>query len=80
MFEFIVLLVILFNTAMLMLDDPTSEETDPIKLKIEEFFLIAYTTEMALKIVAQGFVLNKNCSFVYFYHWGSVPEGRLEHP
>lgn len=64
---------------MLMLDDPTSEESDPIKLKIEDFFLIAYTTEMALKIVAQGFILNKNCNLLIFINGISVFERWLEY-
>lgn len=46
---------------MLMLDDPTSNESNSVIDGIEEFFLIAYTTEMCLKILGLGFVFNKNC-------------------
>ena len=60
------LATILFNTVMLMLDDPTTSETNPVVDGIEEFFLIAYTTEMSLKIIGLGFVFNKNCNNFLF--------------
>lgn len=59
-FEFLVLMIILFNTVMLMLDDPTTDQTHPVVQSIEDFFLIAYTIEMCLKIVGLGFIFNKN--------------------
>ena len=44
---------------MLALDDPTSPET-PFAALMDTIFLSFYTVEMALKILAFGFVFNKN--------------------
>jgi hypothetical protein len=53
---------------MLMLDDPTATESDAVTIEIENFFLIAYTTEMCLKIIALGFVFNKNGTLEYIIY------------
>ncbi len=51
---------------MLMLDDPTSDAVSPTTAAIEEFFLIAYTIEMSLKILALGFLFNKNGTLKHY--------------
>lgn len=43
-----------------MISDPTKEETNPTKLAIETFFLIAYACECVLKIIGLGFIFKKN--------------------
>ena len=43
-----------------MIEDPTSNITDPIIEKIETAFLVLYTIEMGLKIFGTGFILHKN--------------------
>ena len=45
-----------------MMDDPTTNTTNPVTDGIEQFFLIAYTTEMCLKIIGLGLVFNKGCN------------------
>jgi hypothetical protein len=64
---------------MLILDDPTSDETSEAKSDIEEFFLIAYTVEMCLKILGMGFVMNKGCNTLFCYAVQSLFERRLEY-
>lgn len=58
-FENVVLLIILFNTVTLILDDPTSTSTSEATENIELFFLVAYSIEMVLKIIGLGFILPK---------------------
>lgn len=46
---------------MLCMDKPSDEEeTDPTKIWIDEFFLWFYLFECILKIIAMGFLFNKN--------------------
>ena len=52
------LFVIIFNSVVLTLDDPTSNNDNNDQLDL--FFIIFYSIEMALKIIAYGFVLNKD--------------------
>ena len=56
-FENITLLVIIFNSFILALDDPTTSD-DNIE-ELELFFLIFYSIEMSLKILGMGFIFNK---------------------
>lgn len=44
-------LVILVNSVMMMLNNPTDANPDPIFEEAETIFLILYTAEMVLKIV-----------------------------
>ncbi|EGR31325.1 hypothetical protein IMG5_112520 [Ichthyophthirius multifiliis] len=59
LFDNLILLIIIFNSITLCLDDPTQPTSDPIMLTIEEFFLWAYFAECVLKITAMGFIFNK---------------------
>jgi hypothetical protein len=58
-FEYCSLIVIIMNSILLALENPNVEDTDPVRLQMENVFLILYTIEMFLKIFALGFVLNK---------------------
>ncbi|KAL4480370.1 hypothetical protein ABPG74_020886 [Tetrahymena malaccensis] len=58
-FENLVLLIIIFNSIMLMLDDPTTDVQSSFADWCEQFFLWAYTVEACLKIIALGFILPK---------------------
>lgn len=60
MFDNFILFIIMFNSIMLMISDPTKEETDPVKLAIEDFFIITYLIECILKIIGMGFIFSKN--------------------
>ena len=65
-FEAFILFIISWNTFMLCLDDPTNENQYNI---FDEFFLIVYTIEMALKIFAKGFIFNSNSYLRNFWNW-----------
>ncbi|EAR95184.2 cation channel family protein (macronuclear) [Tetrahymena thermophila SB210] len=56
-FENTILLIIIFNSIMLMLDDPTTDVQSSFADWCEQFFLWAYTVEACLKIIALGFIL-----------------------
>ncbi len=58
-FEGFSLLVIIANSALLAMEDPTQDEQPEIFKKIDDVFLILYTIEMVLKILGMGFLLNK---------------------
>ncbi|KAL4505974.1 hypothetical protein ABPG72_013735 [Tetrahymena utriculariae] len=58
-FENTILLIIIFNSIMLMLDDPTTDVQSSFADWCEQFFLWTYTAEACLKIIAMGFVLPK---------------------
>ncbi len=58
-FEYCSLIVIIMNSILLALEDPNVENTDPVRIEMENSFLILYTIEMVLKISALGFVFNK---------------------
>jgi hypothetical protein len=58
-FDNFVLFVILFNSIMLALDDPTTSAKNSTLLIIDSFFLWAYTVECVLKIIGMGFLFNK---------------------
>ncbi|CAD8053314.1 unnamed protein product [Paramecium primaurelia] len=59
-FEFLTLLVIIFNSIMLALDDPTTNNQTQFQDLMDIIFLAVYTFEAVLKIIAMGFVLNNN--------------------
>ena len=57
-FEYMTLAIIIWNSIVLALDDPTQEATELTKT-FDLIFLVLYTIEMVLKIVGMGFMLNK---------------------
>ncbi|CAD8085687.1 unnamed protein product [Paramecium sonneborni] len=59
-FEFFTLIIIIFNSIMLALDDPTSDIQTSFQDLMDIIFLAVYTFEAVLKIIAMGFVLNNN--------------------
>ena len=58
-FEFICLFVILFNSMVLALDDPTTDVNTPIQDVIDDILLYLYTIEMSIKIIGMGFIFSK---------------------
>ncbi|CAD8122811.1 unnamed protein product [Paramecium sonneborni] len=58
-FEIITIFIIIFNSIMLALDDPTTEEQTEFANLMDQIFLIYYTIEAVLKIIAQGLILPK---------------------
>ena len=59
-FENISITVIVLNSFIMMLDDPTRLEPDPFFENIENVFLGLYSVEMVLKIVGMGFYFSEN--------------------
>ncbi|KAL4482140.1 hypothetical protein ABPG72_014953 [Tetrahymena utriculariae] len=59
-FEYSTLCLILFNCVILAMDDPTTNSDDSERQKIDFILLIFYTVEMGFKILAMGFIFNKN--------------------
>lgn len=57
LFETLSLCVILFNSILLSLDDPTTNTDN--NADIDLALLIIYTVEMFIKIIALGFIFNK---------------------
>ena len=51
--------VILVNSVMMMLNNPTDTNPDPIFEEAETIFLILYTAEMVLKIIGMGFIFGE---------------------
>lgn len=58
-FERICIGVILVNSFSLATEDPLSVSSSPLQNAMENIFLALYSTEMAIKILALGFVFNK---------------------
>lgn len=58
-FEKICIGVILVNSFSLATEDPLAVSTTPLQNAMENVFLALYSTEMAIKILALGFVFNK---------------------
>mmetsp|Transcript_9967 Transcript_9967/g.9890 ORF Transcript_9967/g.9890 Transcript_9967/m.9890 type:complete len:141 (+) Transcript_9967:342-764(+) len=59
-FDTITLVVILFNSIVLAISDPTTSEQAPMLVVIDNIFLGFYTFEMVIKILGMGFIWNKN--------------------
>ncbi|CAD8189628.1 unnamed protein product [Paramecium octaurelia] len=59
LFELMTLLMIIFNSAMLAIDDPTTNVQTSFQDLTDIIFLAYYTAEAVLKIVALGFILPK---------------------
>jgi|APSaa5957512535_1039671.scaffolds.fasta_scaffold25783_1 hypothetical protein len=51
--------VILVNSVMMMMNNPTDTNPDPIFEEAESIFLILYTGEMILKILGMGFIFGE---------------------
>jgi hypothetical protein len=62
MFDYISLIVIIANSVVLTLEDPTDPESGSsgFLATLDTIFLILYSLEMIIKITGMGFVLNKN--------------------
>jgi hypothetical protein len=58
-FEGFVILVILMNSVVLALDDPTTDTQEKWQDGFELFFLVAFSFEAFLKILVFGFILHK---------------------
>lgn len=54
------MLIIIFNSVALALDDPTTNVNLPWQVIVDLVLLYLYTIEMSLKIIGLGFILNKN--------------------
>lgn len=55
-FDKFILLTIFANCIVLAIEDPSLEEPDPIIEVFDMVFLIIFSFEMVLKIIAMGFV------------------------
>lgn len=58
-FEAVALFVIIANSVVLALDDPTTDHQTDVQMLIDDLFLYLYTVEMSLKIIGLGFIFNK---------------------
>ena len=59
-FETISVIVIILNSLSLAIEDPTSSTQSAFQQNLDMVFLVLYTTEMILKILGMGFMLNEN--------------------
>ena len=59
-FDNISISVIILNSVIMMLNDPTRIEPEPFFENIENVFLGLYSVEMVLKIVGMGFYFSEN--------------------
>ncbi|CAD8085427.1 unnamed protein product [Paramecium sonneborni] len=59
LFELLTLLMIIFNSAMLAMDDPTTNVQTSFQDLTDIIFLAYYTAEAVLKIIAQGLIFPK---------------------
>lgn len=59
-FENASITVICLNSLMMVMDDPTVEEPNPVFKMAETVFLGLYTVEMVLKIIGMGFYFSEN--------------------
>ena len=59
-FEAVFLIVIVANSIVLALDNPTDDTTTPTSELVDSIFLYLYTIEMATKIIGLGFIIGKN--------------------
>lgn len=58
LFDYIILAVVLTNSLLLAMDNPT-DDIPAVSPAVDNFLLAIYTTEMFLKIFGLGFVINK---------------------
>ena len=59
-FDRFILLTIFANCICLALEDPSLEEPDPVIEMLDRIFLVVFSIEMILKIIAMGFVWGKH--------------------
>ena len=60
--------VILLNSLVMMMDDPTAEPSPTIKV-IEDVFVVFYTVEMILKIVGLGLIFGEDAYLKDASNW-----------
>lgn len=61
LFEYFILGIIILNSVVLALDDPTTDGPDnSFSTIMDKVFLAIYTLEMTLKIFGMGFILSRN--------------------
>lgn len=58
LFEYITLTIIILNSVVLALDDPTTTNQQQWEKDLDLTFLILYSIEMILKVMAMGFIFN----------------------
>lgn len=58
-FENLTILVIVANSAVMVIEDPNEKNPSPTFKMIDDIFNILYTTEMCLKIMGLGFIFNE---------------------
>lgn len=63
-FEFFILLIIIFSSILLALDDPLTASTNSALAVIDEIITVLFIIEAALKIVSRGFLLNGADSYL----------------
>ena len=56
-FDRLILLTIFANCITLAIEDPSLEEPDPLIEALDLTYLIIFSIEMVLKIIAMGFVM-----------------------
>lgn len=56
-FDKFILLTIFTNCICLAIEDPSLEQPDPVIEVLDKVFLIIFSIEMVLKIIAMGFVM-----------------------
>ena len=59
LFEALTITVIVLNSIVLALEDPTATEQAYFFILIDYVFLALYTVEMLLKVFGQGFLMNR---------------------
>ena len=69
LFEIVVIMVIIFNTIILTMEDPSTNHQPYPFLQIELFFTIFYSIECGLKICSLGFILDRDA---YLRDWWNV--------
>lgn len=57
-FEIGILIIIIFSSILLALDDPLTESTNISLTVIDEIITVLFIIEAALKIISKGFLLN----------------------
>jgi hypothetical protein len=59
-FDTLALFVIVGNSIVLVLDNPKDKNPSSILDELDLYFIIFYTAEMGVKIIAYGFIMSKN--------------------
>ena len=69
LFQGIVIVIILFNTVVLALEDPTATTLPYPYPQLELFFVIFYTVEFVMLIIADGVFMSKGSYFRNWWNW-----------